>query len=253
MRAGDDLVLSADFHVHAFPGDGVLTPQSLRDEALRAGIDVFAVTNHNQFVAARLISWLPADANAPLVLPGEEITHSDYHLIAVGIDRAISSEGTPADVAAHIHALGGVAIAAHPNRQFRGWDDRGFAAVDGTEVARADDREQDRRDYIDAFARAQRLNPRIAAIGSSDVHGTLGLGDSRTFVFVRERSQKGVLDAIRTGRTVAENDRGELFGDPNLVKAIRANAPGGRTDPHRWVRRLGVVLAWIGVAGMVVA
>ena len=40
LRAGDYWVLSGDFHVHAFPGDGLLAPWLLRREAARAGLDV---------------------------------------------------------------------------------------------------------------------------------------------------------------------------------------------------------------------
>jgi len=145
-----------------------------------------------------------------------------------------------------------VAIAAHPARDFS-WDDWALSAVDGIEVARADSREQDRRDYVEVFERLRRSKPAVAPIGSSDMHTTLGLGDSRTYLFVRERSVAGVLEAIRSGRTVGINDRGELFGHPDLVKTIRQRAPAGRTDAHRWPRRVAIVLAWLGLAGLAMA
>jgi hypothetical protein len=253
MRSGEYLILTGDFHVNTFPGDGALTPRSLQDEAIRAGIDVITVVNHNAFAAPRLIPWLPEDPDAPIVIPGEEITNPDYHLIAVGIDRRIAPDGAVPEIVAQIHARGGVAIAAHPARTFAGWDDRALATVDGTEVARADSRKQDRRDYVEVFERTRRTKPALAPIGASDMHTTLGLGDSRTFLFVRERSVAGVLEAIRSGRTVAINDRGELFGNPDLVAIIRRQAPAGRTDPHPWMRRLAAALAWLGVAGLALA
>ena len=52
-RVGDYWILAGDFHVHAFLGDGSLAPWTLRDEAAREGLDVFAVTNHNQAFTAR--------------------------------------------------------------------------------------------------------------------------------------------------------------------------------------------------------
>jgi predicted metal-dependent phosphoesterase TrpH len=253
IRSGDDMILAGDFHVHAFPGDGTLTPWSLREEAERAGLDVIAVTNHNQFAAPRLIRWLPADPDAPMLIPGEEVTHADYHLIAVGIDRRIAPRSPLTGVIREIQSLGGVAIAAHPGRAFHGYDDdEVLSIVDGIEVARADRREDDRRDYVVAFERARRRHPAVAAIGSSDLHATPGLGDSRTFLFVRERTPAAVLDAIRNGRTVGSNERGELFGDPSLIARVRAAAPAGRTDPHPSWRRLAVALAWFGIAALVV-
>ncbi len=250
-RSGEYLILAGDFHVHASPGDGSLTPSALRDEAARAGIDVFAVTNHNQFLASRLVPSLAPSADAPIVIPGEEITDSNYHLIAVGIRQALQPGVPVARLVDEIHAQGGVAIAAHPSHSFAGYDDEALAAVDGTEVAHPDHLEIYRREFIRTFERARRLKPHVAPIGSSDVHNTPALGECRTFLFVRERSAAAVLDAIRAGRTVAENEQGELFGDPSLVARVRAATPAGRSDPHpRW-RQLSLVLAWGGMAGLV--
>src|SRR5262249_56697067 len=124
----------ADLHFHASPGDGALTPGHLRDEARRAGLDVFAVTNHNQFLAPLLAAWLTPSAGAPIVIPGEEITDRNYHLIAVGI-HGVVHPGPPVErVAAEIHAQGGIAIAAHPGHAFA-WGDGSLSAIDGTEVA----------------------------------------------------------------------------------------------------------------------
>jgi hypothetical protein len=250
VRSGEYLILAGDFHVHASPGDGSLTPGELRDEAVRAGIDVFAVTNHNQFLAARRVARLAPSADAPIVIPGEEITDRNYHLIAVGIHEVVRPGSEVAPVVAEIHAQGGVAIAAHPGRAFAWQDGSTLSAIDGTEVAHPEHEEKYRRQYLETFARARRVNPHIAPIGSSDFHNTPELGECRTFLFVRERSVAGVLDAIRAGRTVAENERGELFGDPSLVERIRQMPPRGRTDPHPAWRQLSVALAWVGLAGL---
>jgi hypothetical protein len=71
-------------------------------------------------------------------------------------------------------------------------------------------------------------------------------------VIVRERTAAGVLEAIRAGRTVGANERGELFGEPSLVARVKAAMPGGRMDPHPWIRRLAVVLSLGGVAMLLV-
>jgi len=251
-QSGEYYILAGDFHVHAAPGDGSLTPSALRDEAARQGLDVIAITNHNQFVAARLVASLAADADQPLVLTGEEVTNPDYHLIAVGIQHVVRSDLSVADAAAAIHTAGGVAIAAHPTNGFSGYDDAGLAAVDGTEVAHPERLEKYRRQYIETFERARRLNPHAAAIGSSDVHNTLALGRCRTFVFARERTARGVLEAIRAGRTVAADERGRLFGDASLVAQVRAIPRTGPIDPHPLWRRASVLLAYVGLLGVLV-
>jgi hypothetical protein len=251
VRSGEYLILAGDFHVHASPGDGSLTPGQLRDEAVRAGIDVFAVTNHNQFLAARQAARLTRSADAPIVIPGEEVTDRNYHLIAVGIHDVVRPVPSAALAVAEIHAQGGIAIAAHPGNAFAWRDDSTLSTIDGTEVAHPEHEDKYRRQYLETFARARRINPHIAPIGSSDFHNTPALGECRTFLFVRERSVAGVLDAIRAGRTVAENERGELFGDPSLIARVRQTPPRGRTDLHPAWRRLSVALAWLGMAGLI--
>ena len=47
-------VLSGDFHVHAFVGDGGIAPWMMQDHAAHLGLDVIAITNHNQTLAGRL-------------------------------------------------------------------------------------------------------------------------------------------------------------------------------------------------------
>lgn len=252
VQSGEFLILSADFHVHAAPGDGSLTPAALRDEAVRAGLDVIAVTNHNQFVAARLASSLSEGADEPLVIPGEEVTHPDYHLIAVGLDHPVTADRSVVDTVEHVHEQGGVAIAAHPMHAFAGYDDAALAAVDGTEVAHPERLEKYRREYVKTFERARRLKPHIAPIGSSDFHNTPALGQCRTFVFVRQRSAAGVLEALRAGRTVALDDHGNMYGDPSLVERVRRAQPAGRTDVNASWRRLAVFLSWCGLAGLLV-
>jgi hypothetical protein len=58
----------------------------------------------------------------------------------------------------------------------------------------------------------------VAAIGSSDFHGLGPMGLCRTYVFVHERSEQGILDAVRSHRTVVYGRDGQAYGDPVLVK-----------------------------------
>lgn len=257
LRAGDYWLLSGDFHVHASPGDGAMTPWMLRQEAFRAGLDVIAVTNHNQSFTGRLAARISEMGDGPIMLAGEEITNPAYHMIAVGIDRTVEGARVPAaDAIADVHAQGGVAIAAHPSPRFHGYDDDAIVALlDGAEAMHSDvHRDQAFRADLDAFfTRARRVNPDIAAIGSSDFHGMPpALGRCRTYLFVRERTKAGVLDAIRSGRTLAVDGDGRLQGDPSLVQMLGVVRPAGRVDAHPTWRRLSVTLSWLGALGLVV-
>ena len=257
VRAGDYWVLSGDFHVHASPGDGALSPSMLRDEAARAGLDVIAVTNHNQSFTGRLANRIGEADDGPLMLAGEEITNPQYHLIAVGIERTVNGAQLSAvEAIAEVHAQGGVAIAAHPSPRFHAYDDDATVALlDGAEAMHADvHRDQAFRADLEAFfMRARRVNPDIAAIGSSDFHAMPpALGRCRTYLFVSERTKAGVLDAIRTGRTLAVDGDGGLQGDPSLMQLLGGVRPAGPVDAHRTWRRLSVALSWLGALGLVV-
>ena len=257
LRVGDYWVLSGDFHVHASPGDGALAPWMLRAEAARAGLDVIAVTNHNQTFTGRLAGRVSESGDGPLMIAGEEITNPQYHMIAVGIERTVrGAEVSAADAIADVHAQGGVAIAAHPSRRFHGYDDDAvIAMLDGAEAMHSDvHRDQMFRADLEAFfERARRVKPAVAAIGSSDFHAMPPvIGRCRTYLFVRERTTAGVIDAIRSGRTLAVDGDGRLQGDPSLIRLLGEVRPAGRADTHPAWRRLSVAMAWIGAIALVV-
>ena len=111
-RAGDQFVLAADFHVHAFVGDGGVPPWELGREARRRGLDVIVVSNHNQLLAARLAglgSRLYGPEQSVLIIPGQELTAPRFHMIAAGIARTIDWRLPAAQAIAAIHEQGGVA------------------------------------------------------------------------------------------------------------------------------------------------
>ena len=253
LRAGEYFVLAGDFHVHAFPGDGALAPWTLRQEAARAGLDVYTISNHNRTFTARFAQWLARSSRGPIVIAGQEITNPRYHMIAVGIERTVNADQPAAGAIADVHAQGGVAIAAHPAPSFHGYDDDGtVAALDGAEAAHPVDSSGDRQLFAAFYERARKLNPRVAAIGSSDFHTGPELASCRTFVFAREASAAGVIDAIRNGRTVAQDDQGNRHGDPALVAMLERATPPGRMDDRASLRGLSVLFAWFGVLAMLI-
>ena len=249
-------ILAADFHVHAFPGDGALAPWILRREAAREGLDAIAITNHNQTATARLGAWLPRDDGLPLVLVGQEVTAPDFHLIAVGIREEVDWRLPPAAIVDAIHAQGGAAIAAHPSRPYWGYDDAAMTRLDGAEVALSSRASRVRHAEVGAFFdRVTERNPTVAPIGSSDYHFSGPMGMCRTYVFAREWSVQGIVDAIRAGRTVAFDDRGRGRGDPArvaVVQKIRREAGASARGSQIW-RHVSVALTLFGLVYLVVS
>jgi predicted metal-dependent phosphoesterase TrpH len=252
VERGGYLVLAVDFHVHSFLGDGALPPWLLVDEARRRGLDAIAITNHNRTWPARLARWLTRDADAPIVLVGEEVTSRAFHIAAIGVEQPVDWGHSASDAIEAIHAQGGLAIAAHPALKFwPSYDDRALRELDGVERAHASifqERRTDRQFAI-FFNDARSVNPTVAAIGSSDFHVVGYPGICRTYVFAHERSARGILEAVRAGRTVVYDKHGQLRGDPALFASMAADS---RTELRSAPRPgPGSVAAWLGLLGLV--
>jgi hypothetical protein len=239
--------------VHAFPGDGVLPAWQLRNEARRRGIDVIAITNHNQSIAASLPSGAHS-GDLPLVIPGQEITSPWFHMVAVGVRQVVDWRLPAGQAVAAVHAQGGVAIAAHPVRDsWRAGDLGALREIDGTEAVHAPGEAYSRGRYeLREFYRlAREQNPTVAPIGSSDFHGTAPLGRCLTYIVVDEVTEAGVLRAIRSGQTVASNNAGMLVGDPALVKLV-SEAEGARPAAEAGLpRTLSVLMVLSALACLV--
>ncbi len=177
-------VLAADFHTHSSMwSDGFLTPFGLVLEAGRQGLDVIAITAHNEVLDGQAGQWLSRRIGGPIVLVGEEIvSEPHYHMVAAGIATRVGFRQSAEEAIDAVHAQGGIAIAAHPTRPFwPAYDARAREILDGAEICHPliylDTRG---KDEIRRFFQATNA----AAIGSSDYHGYGPMGLCRTYVFV---------------------------------------------------------------------
>ncbi len=252
LLRGGYVVLEADLHVHSFLGDGALWPWDLAFEARRKGLDAIAITNHNQVLAARIGRGLSRRIEGPLVLVGEEITAPAYHLIAVGIEETVGWRGTAAQAIEEVHAQGGAAIAAHPTRSYQGaYDAAALRVLDGAEVAHPFAYSAGMQELRDFFSRLELARARPAPIGSSDYHVFSSLGLCRTYVFAREAGERGLVEALRQGQTVAYDLGGMPHGDPELIRLL-GTPPAPPADPPSIavLARLGWICSWLGALGL---
>jgi hypothetical protein len=222
VMLGGYRVLAADFHTHSSTwSDGSLTPWGLVIDAWYQGLDALAITGHRQTLDAKWGRWFSETIGGPIVLVGEEIPEIPQHVIAVGIHTTVDSALPVGEQIDEIHRQGGVAIAAHPGEFF--WP--GFEPVmdrlDGTEVCHPYSFAYPGAHHeLEEFAR----RADAAAIGSSDFHGPGRLGMCRTFVFVREATAAGILEAIRARRTVVYGGPElKAYGDPEMIRIAEAD------------------------------
>lgn len=232
-------VLAADFHVHTFPLSGSpFTPWDAAIDADRQRLDVLAISGQNEVWSGAVGRWWSRTFGGPILLQSQEIHGPRFHMIAAGVHRTISWRLTASQAIDEIHRQGGVAIAAHPTAS--SWpayaEDGAIGKLDGVEVFQpiAFAGEHYARELREFYQRSG-----AAAIGSSDYHGMGPLGICRTYLFVKEVSEAGVLEAIRARRT-AVIDGERRFGERRFADT-----------PHRdEVPRPNPASAILGIAGL---
>ena len=250
ISLGGYRVLAADFHTHSSTwSDGSVTPWGLVIDARYQGLDAIAITGHRQTLDAKWGRWFSEKIGGPIVLVGEELPEIPQHVVAVGIHTTVDSALPVGEQIDEIHRQGGIAIAAHPGTGY--WE--GFAPVmdrlDGAEVCHPAtfDYPQFRPELEEFWQRSG-----AAAIGSSDFHGPGRVGMCRTFVFAREASADGILEAIRAKRTVVYGRDQQVYGDPDLIRIAEADGrlrKAASTEyPLSALDRVSQILGIIGLA-----
>jgi predicted metal-dependent phosphoesterase TrpH len=105
----------ADLHVHStFSYDGSATVPAVLEQAARvAKLDAVAITDHDEVEGALLALQL-APAYGIHVIPGEEVTTRDGHLLALFIHERVPPKLSFIDTVLKVGEQGGLCVAAHP-------------------------------------------------------------------------------------------------------------------------------------------
>ncbi|MEI9998522.1 MAG: CehA/McbA family metallohydrolase [Verrucomicrobiota bacterium] len=194
-----------DLHCHSrFSADGVAEPEDLIKQAREKGLNGFAITDHNTcacveyYLQHGLMNKEGLPVNGLLIIPGQEITTAEGHLLALGITLP-DLKGIPAaEAVALIHQGGGLAIPPHPYDFFRAGIREPVLEtlpIDAVEVFNAATTLKRYNKHAFAYAQERGL-PMTAA---SDAHDSAALGTAYSILEAEDFSVKGVLDAIRKG------------------------------------------------------
>ncbi len=194
--------LKIDLHTHTFfSGDGVSSPEDNIAAARRKGLQGFAVTDHNtcDAVTYMLEKGLMREDGQPvdnfLVIPGQEVTTQEGHLLCLGATLP-NLKGTPArEVCEMIHERGGLAVPPHPYDLFRAGIRSAvleLLPIDALEVFNAATTLRRYNTYAFEYAQGRGL-PMTAA---SDAHHCDALGTAYTILNTDDFSVQGVLAQI---------------------------------------------------------
>lgn len=216
----------ADPHCHTTASDGMVTPTELVDAAVKAGLDLIAVTDHDTMALVSETRERGAAAGLTVV-PGQEVTTkwpAQTHIMGWFLEKPIPRGMSLEDSVAAIRDQGGLAIVPHPFMpvyfgsiqpdMLRRLLER--HSVDGIEMLSTVPIGARRRKVLDAFYAANR--DRLgAAIGASDCHFgghdigrvvTEYEGDFRAAVLQRTtRPRLGLRHPIPTGIAVRQQWR----------------------------------------------
>ena len=201
----------ADLQLHSDLGDGLSSIEQILDSAERAGLDVIALTDHDDIRGAFALRELAARRSSPVeVVPGVEVTTRSGHLLALWIEDEVPMFCSLTDALARIHAAGGMAIVPHPLSYLTFSIGEGALrqlAAYGDDARMVDAIELRNPSYAGRVraSRATWLNThvlRIAETGSSDAHHAALVGTCWT-EFPGSTSEE-LRGAIRDRTTTAD-------------------------------------------------
>jgi len=199
------MTLHVDLHCHSrFSADGVGDPEELVESARARGLHGLAITDHNTCEAVEYClskglmrkDGLPVDGF--LIVPGQEVTTREGHLLSLGITLPDLKGMPAAEAVALIHSKGGLAIPSHPYDLFRaGIREEVLKGlpVDAIEVFNAANTFKLFNQLAQHFAKTRHL-PMFAA---SDAHHPDAIGVAYTILETDDFSVAGVLEAVRRG------------------------------------------------------
>ena len=155
--------------------EGLNTPKEMVQQASRIGLSIMAITDHNKIKGALEAKKYARKYNV-LVIPSEEVSTKDGHMVALGIQELIPPGLSLEESVDLVRQQGGAAIAAHPF-DFRS-EGSGDLAIkcDAVEVFNAFNIERVANNKCLGFVEKHNL-PYVAG---SDAHSIYMLGFGRT-------------------------------------------------------------------------
>ncbi|UCD04357.1 MAG: CehA/McbA family metallohydrolase [Candidatus Woesearchaeota archaeon] len=107
-------MVKIDLHVHTNHSKCSYSP--VKDVILTAkkrGLDGITIADHNTMSAIKEAKKIADDVGL-LLIPGQEISTTSGHIVALNIKKPIKKGLSPEETIKRIHKQGGLAVAAHP-------------------------------------------------------------------------------------------------------------------------------------------
>lgn len=198
------ILIDPHCHTDRYSACSVMAPEALIMRAVELGLGGIAITEHHHCWSAVEVDELLHACGRPdlLVLRGQEVTTSTdggfFHgdLLVFGLEEPVNGRRETLELLHEVHALGGIAIAAHPYRAGYGYDDDVLALpVDGLEVLNSN---YFSIDIERAEAAQKRMG--VASVGGSDAHSQGWVGRCLTLFEDPIACEADFIAAVKAGR-----------------------------------------------------
>jgi predicted metal-dependent phosphoesterase TrpH len=172
--------------------------------AAECGLQAVAITDHD-VVKGHREALAAGQRFGVIVIPGVEISTSEGHLLALGINEPLPKGKTVPETIDSIHERNGVAIAAHPFDFLRGGIGKSLvryiSMIDGIETINGGVLAPFSNSRAQSFAKEYQK----PTLGGSDAHATFMIGSAWTDLLdpPSQLSSQGIIKTIKQGRVKA--------------------------------------------------
>lgn len=233
--------LKLDLHIHSNASpDGVTSVDTIRKKAENRGLNGFSITDHDYYDPDR--QQRLREETDLIVIPGQEVTTNQGHVLAYFIDREIESFRDASDVVDDIHEQNGLAVMAHPFRLRENYSNGYFGLFDAIEVfnGRSGDTE-DPSSPNHVTRRVVEHNDVSAVTGGSDSHVPWTVGNGVTEVGVSP-DPESIREAILSGEATVHGTPSYNYNRA-ISKAVYLSNGASFGD---WMNYVGDASRWVG-------
>ena len=215
--------MKMDTHIHSKYSKDSITPlEDIIKYSQKIGLNAIAITDHDEIEGIWAIKKLKHDNI--LLIPGEEVSSSKGHIVALGITDYIKPLQTPAETIDQIQDNAGIAIAAHPYCYYRS----GLGNI--TQSLDIDAMETKNSRFIfgisNYLSKKVSIKNNVPEIGASDAHFVKGIGQCYTEIPEADDVDT-LIKYIKKGKTTAYGERTPI----NLIIKEVIRKKGYRTKP----------------------
>ena len=216
-------------HIHSTYSDGDLTLREVRDLYRAAGCAFVCMTDHAEYFNTELMRQYIAEC-AELSSPdfrmvaGVEFTClRKMHILGLGVTNVATGKD-PREVIAHIAAMGGVSVIAHPLNDAFPWIETFDPLPNGIECwnTKYDGRYAPRVATFDLLQRVQRRRPDMRAFYGQDYHWRRQYRGLFIEMTPGTRTRADILRAFATGDFAGLKNGQRLPSSGRLAEAERA-------------------------------